>query len=79
MRWGGDDEYPDLGCELLRASADYGSDTPNYESSPTYYKHEFKDDEDLITSEIFQKHLGLALAHKDKIIRQLQEEILNGK
>lgn len=43
------------------------------------YKYQFKDEEDLITSEIFQRCLGQSLAHKDKIIRQLQEEILNGK
>lgn len=43
------------------------------------HKYEFRDEEDLITSDIFQKCLGQSLAHKDKIIRELQEEILNGK
>lgn len=43
------------------------------------YKYEFRDEEELITSGIFQRCLGQSLAHKDKIIRQLQEEILNGK
>lgn len=43
------------------------------------FKYEFRDEEDLITSEIFQKCLGQALAHKDRVIRELQEEILNGK
>lgn len=45
----------------------------------TTYKYQFKDEESLITSEVFQKCLGQSLAHKDRIIRELQEEILNGK
>lgn len=79
MRWGGDDDYPDLGDERRGNDIDYGGDYHDYESITPYYKYQFKDEEDLITSAIFQKCLGQSLAHKDKIIRQLQEEILNGK
>lgn len=41
-----------------------------------YYKYQFRNEEDLITSEIFQKCLGQSLAHKDRIISGLQDELL---
>lgn len=36
----------------------------------------FYSEEELVTSEIFQKHLTMALKHKDKSIRDLQNELL---
>ncbi len=44
-------------------------DPPN----PTY---KFYSEESLVTSEVFQKHLNMALAHKDKVIRDLQDELV---
>ncbi len=68
-----DDEYGgiDIWGEAHAVSIDYENTTP-------HYKYQFEDEESLITSKVFQKCLGQSLAHKDKIIRQLQEEILNG-
>jgi hypothetical protein len=43
---------------------------------PTY-RYRFQTEEELITSEIFQRCLGKALALKDKEIAQLRQELMN--
>lgn len=50
------------------------SSVDDYEAPKPLYT--FYSEEDLVTSAIFQKHLSMALAHKDKNIRELQNEIL---
>lgn len=74
MAWNGDyyamGDGPD--CE---GSREYSAGPIYYEYSPSY-KYQFKNEEDLITSDIFQKCLGQALAHKDRVIRNLQDELL---
>lgn len=67
------------GCYSREEESYRWDNSTSYNPPSPSYKYQFKDEEDLITSEIFQKCLGDSLAHKDKIIRQLQEEILNGK
>lgn len=41
------------------------------------YKHEYSDDESLISSKVFQHQLSMALSHKDKEIGLLRQEILD--
>ena len=84
MAWSGDyyamGDGPD--CEQIDSYDDYdyvGPASINDRGDKVVYKYKFEDEESLITSEIFQRCLGQSLAHKDKIIKQLQEEILNGK
>lgn len=75
MAWNGDyyamGDGPD--CE---GSREYSAGPIYYEYSPSY-KYQFKNEEDLITSDIFQKCLGQALAHKDKTIYELRQELLD--
>lgn len=77
MTWRGDyDAY--LGD--MEPTATYGSSRhePDYEAAERVRAlYTFYSEEDLVTSAIFQKHLSMALAHKDKNIRELQNEILN--
>ncbi|MNK14353.1 hypothetical protein D3C87_324650 [compost metagenome] len=40
-------------------------------------KYHFKTEEDLITSPVFQRCLGQALAFKDREIAQLRQELMN--
>lgn len=80
MTWNGDyyamGDGPD--CEQIDSCDDYAGPVSmsDYEER-VVYKYQFKDEESLITSEVFQKCLGQSLAHKDKTIRGLQQELLN--
>ena len=67
------------GCYSGEEESYRWDNSTSYKKPSPLYKYQFTNEEDLITSEIFQKHLGMTLTHKDKIIRELQEEILNGK
>lgn len=69
----------DIWADSNAPSSEYGASRIDYCNHTPYYQYEFKNEEALVASKIFQKHLGMGLAHKDKIIRELQEEILNGK
>lgn len=88
----GNSDWQDLDIDGKGANGDgspwasHSEDEYSWKHSTTYHlstrevaKYQFNTEEELITSTIFQKCLGQALAHKDNIIRQLQEEILNGK
>lgn len=66
-----DDEYG--GIDIWGESH---ADTPSELFPKPQYKYVFRDDEELISSEIFQNHLRKSLAHKDKTIRDLQNELL---
>lgn len=50
------------------------SSVDDYEPPKPLYT--FYSEEELCTSIVFQKHLGMALAHKDKVIRDLENEIM---
>lgn len=76
------DDWVDLGDYPLgyrEPTDDYSRYEPDYSSAPYIRQplYTFYSEEDLVTSAIFQKHLSMALAHKDKNIRELQNEILN--
>lgn len=71
MGWNGDYYAHHDGHPEDTYSGSYEHDTG------PYYKYEFHDEEALVTSKIFQKYLGMGLAHKDKIIRELQQELLD--
>lgn len=47
-----------------------------YEYDPPRYRYSFDTEEELITSEIFQRCLGQSLAFKDREIMRLRMEIL---
>lgn len=66
-----DDEYG--GIDIWGESH---SDTPSEVFTKTNYMYEFRTDEELINSAVFQRHLAKSLAHKDKTIRELQNELL---
>ena len=55
-----------------RDSYDYAENTPPQK----VYKYQFQTEEELITSEIFQKCLGQSLAHKERQIASLRNELL---
>lgn len=54
----------------------YDNHSYHYEEPAPRYEYQFKTEEELINSEIFQNHLGKSLAHKDRTIRDLQNELL---
>ena len=47
----------------------------NYYYEPDY-KYQFQTEEELVTSDFFQKQLTMALAFKDETIRKLQDELM---
>lgn len=74
-------EYDYKTQSYVLARNDDDDRTPYYGRSyareiPKEYKWQFIDDEGLITSEIFQRCLGQSLAHKDREINSLREELL---
>ena len=81
MTWNGDwdgfagdmDPDPSYGSGPSDYSYSYSS-VDDYEAPKPLYT--FNSEEELVTSAIFQKHLGMALAHKDKTIRQLENELM---
>lgn len=59
-------------------SSKEGSFYPDYcsDSEPSSYKFQFKTEEELVSSVVFQRQLTKAIAFKDKIIAELQAELL---
>jgi hypothetical protein len=56
-----------------RVDDNYGA---GYVIDEPTYMYQFKNKETLASSAVFQECLGQALAHKDKTIRDLQNELL---
>ncbi len=52
---------------------DYACDYDEAERARALYT--FYSEEALVTSAVFQKHLGMALAHKDRAIEKLRAEL----
>ena len=81
MNFANDDPYAlDLGDEFKGFGRQWHQAyEPNYSSEPYVRQplYTFYSEEELCTSAVFQKHLSMSLAHKDKNIRELQNEILN--
>ncbi len=79
MSWGSD--YTELDIDGKDANGNsYGYDynePSRYDTTIYSYKYEFNTKEALISSKVFQECLTQALAHKDKQIRDLQNELLN--
>lgn len=80
MTWNGDwdsfagdmDPEPSYGGSTSY-SYSYSSIDDYIPPSPLYTFHS---EEELVTSNVFQKHLGMSLAHKDKKIMELMNELL---
>lgn len=78
----GNDDWVDLGDYHIGEMGHHNnydsSMDDNYyrSSSAVVYQYYFKDYEDLVTSDVFQKALSMSLAHKDKEIESLRNEIM---
>lgn len=57
-----------------KPDSDYPVDYEAAERAKALYT--FYSEEALVTSDVFQKHLGMSLAHKDKVIRDLENELM---
>lgn len=67
-----DPSYGGGGC--LDGYSHNHSSVDDYEPPKPFYT--FYLEEELVTSAVFQKHLGMALTHKDKVIRGLENELM---
>lgn len=75
----GESHYTDLGDYPLGYTEPQEESYSWHETSryvPPMYKYQFKDYEELACSEVFQKALTQALAHKDREIESLRNEIM---
>lgn len=54
----------------------YDDSPPRYEYPEIKPKFVFYSEQELVTSDVFQKQLGLALAYKDRYLKELQEEMM---
>lgn len=64
--------YPDYDTNYHRRSCEPYEPEP----APTIYPYKFTDLEHLMTSKFFQQALTAALAHKDREIESLRNELL---
>lgn len=76
MVWGDMDPDPSYGNSCIDVEYDGYSPREIDNSCHSNPVLEFDSEEEMVSSKIFQKHLRMALSHKDRQIRQLQEEIL---
>ena len=82
--WGGDydgfngdmDPEPSYGGRNDGGRQGSSHHEPIYDRVLPEPKFSFASEEELVTSQVFQRHLGMSLAFKDKIIHELQEELL---
>lgn len=74
----GNDDWVDLGDYPLGYTEPKEESyyEPPYRAAPVVYQYYFKDYQDLATSDVFQKALTMALAHKDREIESLRNEIM---
>lgn len=78
MTWNGDwDGFAgDMDPDLSYGGSSTGHSCNYYEEERSKALYTFFSEEALVTSEVFQKHLGMSLAHKDKVIRDLENELM---